>query len=160
MNLILINFSDEESLLFISNLQLERFVAAWGDGPIRLVDFYGYNREKYFYNDSVRKCDSLVDLKKFIDENNISVINNIVFDSNSYNIEISDLYDYTIKKTGKDSSFLPYILKKCIGFDVSLVPQQDYLNKYLLVDRQRIIKVFSTFDEYLNSDVDEESNFE
>lgn len=157
MNLILINFSKDESLLFIGNLKFDDFLKAWGDVGIKIKEFYGYNREKYFYLESVEECYTLEDLKNFIRLNKVDTINNIEFESQSCNIEVNDLHDYTIRQHSAQNSLLLNVLSSTTGFDLKLIDHPEQLmNKYLLVRGQHIIKEFSSFDEYLNSELDEE----
>jgi hypothetical protein len=159
MNLILVNLSEGSSFLFVSNLKFDHFINVWGsDVPIEITGFYGYNQEKYFYQDSVTGCKNLAELKNFIELNKVKIVNNIQFESKLYQVEINDMYNYTIRKHETDISFLSTVLYKATGFNLTFVDYPEKLmNKYLLVNKQEIIKEFSSFDEYLNSEFDEES---
>jgi hypothetical protein len=151
------DFDTSSSHIYFNNVPFFSFLDFWGnDCELELSALYAAEREYTFDIGIADGISSIGSLKQLIIERPQLRINVLKGKVGKYDIYVDDMNEYTINS---DEHHLQKILEYVL-VDLLDVSQSDVgtithgkQGKYIMICKGKIVKVFDTFDDYINYDV-------
>lgn len=153
MNLLCYDFSNREKVFYFNNIEFKKFIESFPDDQYIVINkLFAHNSIKEYDEHDFSKNITIAELKKFKDQNRTVLIDKINFTNNFIQVNISDEYEYII--TAAEPYFTVFInrLYRLIKIDSDIWRAvQENTSKYILIKNGKIVCVFCSFDEYLQS---------
>lgn len=154
MNLLYYNSYLKEKTVCFNNIELKAFLRIFpSEKYISINNLFAHSPVKEYNELDFPKNLAIVDLNKFKDDHKSVLIDTINFSVDSVQVNVSDEYNYRI--TSEEpyfSIFVDKVFKLIQIADDIWEEVQKNADKYILVENCKIICIFSSFDEYLQSD--------
>ena len=153
MNLLHFYFSNKEKIFYFNNIDLKEFLDVFSDMQILVINnLYGHSSKREYNELDFPKNIVVADFIMFKKENNFVYIDDFNFSVNSIQVGVSDENEYIITGTEPDFSRFVISLYKLLNINDDVWSEvQRKAGKYILIDDIKIINVFTSFDEFLQS---------
>lgn len=154
MNLLLFDITNQEKKFYFNNLGLQQFLEIFSQMQyIVLNELFAHSSLMEYDASDFSKKITVAELQTFKSQNSSVHIDKINFSIDCTDFNVSDEYEYIITSIEPHFTIQLRQLYELIEINDDIVNEaKRNAGKYILVEKKNIIKVFSSFDDYLESD--------
>jgi hypothetical protein len=153
MYVLYYNLFEDEKYVYFKDINLPEFLNYFKEAEAEIIKLYAYDDKKNYYESNMPQFLPVVKLIEISKSLKPFILNLLFVKIRMLNIEITDESEYLIKGNNPTlREFMNTFIKELVGFDLGSAINIDLHNqKYVLFDTEKIVAIFSTFDEYLTS---------